>query len=62
MKYLFVFFVVIASLLGLSHGTICARDRRSGGPQNFDNRGAMDTENRRGGREFNALKFTINFL
>lgn len=51
MRNLFVFFVYIVSLLGLSQAVICARDGRSGGPQNFASRSAMNAENSRGGRE-----------
>lgn len=52
MKYFAFLVVLLLSLLQYSQATICARDGRSGGPQNFPSRGAMNAENGRGGRKF----------
>lgn len=51
MKFIAVIVAIIVALIGLSSATICARDNRSGGPQNFASRSAMNAENSRGGGE-----------
>lgn len=52
MKIFVVFVAIIVGLVGLSSATICAKDLRSGGPQNFASIQAMHAENNRGGREY----------
>lgn len=52
MRFLAIFIAIIVGLVGLSSATICAKDLRSGGPQNFANYGAMRDENNRGGSEY----------
>lgn len=52
MKFIAIFFVVFVALVGFASATICARDKRSGGPQNFDSFDAMYAENRRGGGKY----------
>lgn len=51
MKFLAILVAFIVGLVALSGATICARDGRSGGPQNFNSLNAMYAENNRGGRE-----------
>lgn len=52
MKYLAVVFALIVVLFGMASATICATDRRSNRPQNFDSLGKMHAENSRGGRKY----------
>lgn len=52
MKFIVVIVAIIVALIGLSNATICARDLKSGGPQNFNSKDAMRAENSRGGGEF----------
>ena len=52
MKFLCLFLALIAVLVGTASATICARDQRSGGRQNFASVGAMNAQNRRGGRKY----------
>lgn len=52
MKFIVVVVAIIVALIGLSSATICARDNRSGGPQNFDSIDAMIAENGRGGGKY----------
>lgn len=51
MKFLAIFLAVV-SVIGIASATICAIDFRSGGPQNFDSREAMEAENDRGGCKY----------
>lgn len=56
MKFFYFFVVlVIACILGFANacsGPICAKDLKSGNPQNFPSDCAMQAENGRGGRKF----------
>lgn len=55
MKFLALFLALIVGLIGFTSATICARDQRSGGAQNFGSINAMYAENSRGGRKFSYL-------
>lgn len=52
MKLFVFFFTLVVGLVGLTTATICAKDLRSGGPQNFNDIHAMYAENSRGGRKY----------
>lgn len=44
------------------YSPVCAKDERSGGPQNFDNHCKMLEENCRGGRKDANLFMFINYF
>lgn len=51
MKFIAVIVTIFVALIGLSNATICAKDLKSGGPQNFASKGDMHAQNGRGGGE-----------
>lgn len=62
MKFIAIFVAIIVALIGFSSATICAKDLRSGGPQNFANYGAMRAENNRGGRKYYKSQTSIFYF
>jgi hypothetical protein len=54
-----IFAFILAMIVAVVSGTICARDQRSGGPQNFASISAMRAENNRGGRKFGGEEFCL---
>lgn len=65
MKFIAIYIAVIVYLVGLANAIICATDNKSGGPQNFISRIAMEEENERGGGKYLKPKkessFRLNF-
>lgn len=62
MKFIAVFVTIIVALIELTNAAICARDNRSGGPQNFNSLSAMYAENNRGGRKYLDNKYNRNLV